>query len=71
MESYVPAILFSYVTLFAPHFTKPSFAYLGGYLLGLLITRGRKTRAVWPTLVSSSTVTSQAGNGFCPKTSGA
>jgi len=43
MESYVPAILVSYVTLFAPHFTKPSFAYLGGYLLSLLITRGRKT----------------------------
>lgn len=43
MESYVPVILVSYAALFAPHFTKPSFAYFGGYLLSLLITRGRKT----------------------------
>lgn len=43
MESYVPAILVSYMALFATHFTKPSFAYFGGYLLSLLITRGRKT----------------------------
>jgi len=43
MEAYVPAILVNYVSLFASHFTKPSFAYFGGYLLSLLITRGRKT----------------------------
>jgi hypothetical protein len=43
MKSYVPAILLSYVMLFVPHFTKPSWAYFGGYLLSLLITRGRKT----------------------------
>jgi hypothetical protein len=43
MASLVPAVLFSYLTLFRPHFTKPSFAYFSGYVLSLLITRGRKT----------------------------
>lgn len=43
MATYVPMILINYVQLFAPHFTTPSFKYFGGYILGLLITRGRKT----------------------------
>lgn len=43
MESLVPAVLFTYLTLFKPHFTKPSFVYFGGYILSLLITGGHKT----------------------------
>lgn len=43
MAELVPDILFAYVTLFQSHFTKPSFAYFGGYVLSLLITHGRKT----------------------------
>jgi len=43
MESLVPAVLFTYLTLFKPHFTKPSFVYFSGYILSILITGGRKT----------------------------
>ena len=43
MSTLVPVALFSYLTLFRPHFTKPSFAYFSGYILGLLFTSGRKT----------------------------
>lgn len=43
MATLVPVVLFSYLTLFRPHFTKPSFAYFSGYILGLLFTSGHKT----------------------------
>jgi len=43
MGALVPAVLFHYLMLFRPHFTKPSFAYFSGYILSLLITGGRKT----------------------------
>lgn len=43
MAELIPDILLAYVTLFQSHFTKPSFTYFGGYILSLLITRGRKT----------------------------
>jgi len=43
MESLVPAVLFNYLVLFKPHFTQPSFIYFSGYILGLLLTNGRKT----------------------------
>jgi hypothetical protein len=43
MASLVPVVLFNYLTLFRPHFTKPSFVYFNGYILSLLITGGRKT----------------------------
>jgi len=43
MASLVPVVLFSYLTLFRPHFTKPSFVYFSGYILSLLLTGGRKT----------------------------
>lgn len=43
MASLVPAVLFSYLTLFRPHFTQPSFVYFNGYVLSLLLTGGRKT----------------------------
>ena len=43
MAALVPAVLFSYLTLFRPHFTKPSFAYFSGYTVSLLLTGGRKT----------------------------
>lgn len=43
MAALVPAVLFSYLTLFRPHFTKPSFVYFRGYILSLLLTGGRKT----------------------------
>ena len=43
MAALVPAVLFSYLTLFRPHFTKPSFAYFSGYIVSLLLTGGRKT----------------------------
>ena len=39
----VPEILHSYLLLFRPHFTKPSFVYFNGYILSLLLTGGRKT----------------------------
>lgn len=39
----VPEILHSYLLLFQPHFTKPSFVYFSGYVLSLLLTGGRKT----------------------------
>ena len=31
MAAFVPGILFEYLSLFRSHFTKPSFAYFGGY----------------------------------------
>jgi len=43
MESLVPAVLFTYLTLFKPHFTRPGFLYFSGYILSLLLTGGRKT----------------------------
>lgn len=43
MAALVPAVLFHYLMLFRPHFTKPSFSYFSGYILSLLITGGRKT----------------------------
>jgi hypothetical protein len=43
MTTLVPAVLFSYLTLFKPHFTKPSFVYFSAYILSLLLTGGRKT----------------------------
>ena len=39
----VPEILHSYLLLFRPHFTKPSFVYFSGYILSLLLTGSRKT----------------------------
>ena len=39
----IPEILHSYLQLFRPHFTKPSFVYFSGYILSLLLTGGRKT----------------------------
>lgn len=39
----VPEMLHSYLLLFRPHFTKPSFVYFSGYILSLLLTGGRKT----------------------------
>lgn len=39
----VPEILHSYLLLFRPHFTKPSFVYFSGYILSLLLTGGCKT----------------------------
>lgn len=43
MALLVPEILSSYLLLFRPHLTKPSFVYFSGYILSLLLTRGRKT----------------------------
>ncbi len=43
MAAFAPRILFEYLLLFRSHFTKPSFAYFGGYILSLLLTSGRKT----------------------------
>ena len=43
MAALVPEILFGYLLLFRPHFTKPSFAFFSGYILSLLLTSGRKT----------------------------
>ena len=43
MESFVPAILVSYLMLFKSHFTKPSCVYFSGYVLSLFLTGGRKT----------------------------
>jgi hypothetical protein len=43
MALFVPEILNSYLLLFRPHFTKPSFVYFSGYILSLLLTGGRKT----------------------------
>ena len=43
MAVLVPEILNSYLLLFRAHFTKPSFVYFSGYILSLLLTRGRKT----------------------------
>jgi hypothetical protein len=39
----IPETLHSYLLLFRPHFTKPSFVYFSGYVLSLLLTGGRKT----------------------------
>ena len=43
MVALAPAILVNYLMLFSSHFTKPSFVYFSGYILSLLLTRGRKT----------------------------
>jgi len=43
MTALVPAVLFNYLTLFRPHFTKPSFVYFSGYIMSLLLTGSRKT----------------------------
>ena len=43
MAALVPAILSGYLSLFKPHFNKPSFVFFSGYILSLLLTRGRKT----------------------------
>ena len=43
MAALVPAVLCSYLMLFRPHFTNPSFVYFSGYILSLLLTGGRKT----------------------------
>ena len=43
MAVLVPEILYSYLLLFRPHFTKPSFVYFSGYILSVLLTGGRKT----------------------------
>jgi len=43
MAALVPAALSSYLLLFQPHFSKPSFVYFSGYILSLLLTGGRKT----------------------------
>ena len=43
MAALVPEILFGYLLLFRPHFTKPSFTFFSGYILSLLLTSGRKT----------------------------
>jgi len=39
----IPEVLHSYLLLFRPHFTKPSFVYFSGYILSLLLSGGRKT----------------------------
>lgn len=43
MATLVPEILFGYLSLFRPHFNKPSFVFFSGYILSLLLTGGRKT----------------------------
>ena len=43
MATLVPQILFGYLLLFRPHFSKPSFVFFSGYILSLLLTSGRKT----------------------------
>ncbi len=43
MAALVPAILSGYLSLFRPHFNKPSFVFFSGYILSLLLTSGRKT----------------------------
>jgi hypothetical protein len=43
LAALVPAVLFRYLTLFRPHFTRPSFVYFSGYILSLLLSGGRKT----------------------------
>lgn len=43
MATLVPALLFGYLSLFKPHFNKPSFVFFCGYILSLLLTGGRKT----------------------------
>lgn len=43
MAALVPAILSGYLSLFRPHFNKPSFVFFSGYILSLLLTGGRKT----------------------------
>lgn len=43
MDLLIPEILYSYLYVFRPHFTKPSFVYFSGYILSLLLTSGRKT----------------------------
>jgi len=43
MAVLVPALLWSYLSLFRPHFTKPSFVFFSSYILSLLLSGGRKT----------------------------
>ena len=43
MVALIPEILFGYLLLFRPPFTKPSFVFFSGYILSLLLTSGRKT----------------------------
>jgi hypothetical protein len=43
LTTLVPPVLYSYLMLFRPHFTKPGFGYFSGYILSLLLTSGRKT----------------------------
>jgi hypothetical protein len=43
MARFIPEILISYLLLFRPHFTKPSFVYFSGYIVSLFLTGGRKT----------------------------
>ncbi len=43
MATLVPVLLFGYLSLFKPHFNKPSFVFFCGYVLSLLLTGGRKT----------------------------
>ena len=38
MAALVPEILFGYLLLFRPHFTKPSFTFFGSYILSLFLT---------------------------------
>jgi hypothetical protein len=43
MQQFIPLELFSYFLVFQCHFSKPNFIYFQGYLLGLLLARGRRT----------------------------
>ena len=43
MATLVPEILLAYLSLFRPHFTKPSFTFFCSYVLSLLLSGGRKT----------------------------
>ena len=43
MATPVPEILPAYLSLFRPHFTKPSFTFFGSYIPSLLPGGGRKT----------------------------
>ncbi|MCD6133140.1 MAG: transposase [Deltaproteobacteria bacterium] len=43
MATLVPEILLAYLSLFRPHFTKPSFTFFSSYILSLLLSGGRKT----------------------------
>ena len=43
MAALIPGVLYCYLSLFSPHFNKPSFVFFSGYILSLLLTSGRKT----------------------------